>query len=109
MPISPLEQRERTRWMERMEMNPLHSSPCNGFSLGWQLERAQSMKCSRCGGYLAIEPSIDFYQLEGRWRCVNCGAHVGHVPRQPKPQGNSCKKLPAYETTSSPVGNAQGK
>jgi len=31
------------------------------------------MKCLRCGGYLTIEPSIDFYQPKGRWRCVNCG------------------------------------
>ena len=109
MPISPLEQRERTRWMERLERNPLHGSPFNGFSLGWQLERAQSMKCSRCGGYLAIEPSMDFYQPEGRWRCVNCGAHMGHVPRGPKPRVNTCNPLHAYETTSSPVGNAQAK
>ncbi len=31
------------------------------------------MTCSRCGGYLAIEPSNDFYDPDGRWRCVNCG------------------------------------
>lgn len=34
------------------------------------------MSCFRCGGYLAIEPSIDFYNPEGQWRCINCGAHL---------------------------------
>jgi len=33
------------------------------------------MNCSRCGGYLASEPSNDFYHPEDRWRCINCGAH----------------------------------
>ena len=35
----------------------------------------QRMSCSRCGGYLASEPSNDFYHPEERWRCINCGAH----------------------------------
>lgn len=34
------------------------------------------MNCSRCGGCLAIEPSIDFYNPEGQWRCINCGAQT---------------------------------
>lgn len=32
------------------------------------------MSCSRCGGCLAIESSTDFYNPEGQWRCINCGA-----------------------------------
>lgn len=39
-----------------------------------QKEKDHHMKCSRCGGHLAVEPSIDFYHPEGPWRCINCGA-----------------------------------
>ncbi len=58
---------------------PLHSrASC-------QLLRKENgtMKCSRCGGYMAIEPSNDFYDAEGRWRCVNCGAHKARHARDP--------------------------
>lgn len=34
------------------------------------------MNCSRCGGCLAIERSVDFYHSEGQWECINCGAHT---------------------------------
>lgn len=32
------------------------------------------MKCSRCEGYMAIEPSNDFSDPAGRWQCINGGA-----------------------------------
>ena len=39
------------------------------------------MNCPRCGGCLAIERSIDFYNSEGQWKCINCGAHTSfHTP-----------------------------
>ncbi len=41
------------------------------------------MPCSRCGGYMAIEPSNDFYDPEGRWRCVNCGDRKAFHIRYP--------------------------
>lgn len=34
------------------------------------------MSCSRCGGCLAREHALDFYNPEGQWRCINCGAHA---------------------------------
>ena len=34
------------------------------------------MSCSRCGGCLARERSLDFYSPAEHWRCINCGAQV---------------------------------
>ena len=31
---------------------------------------------ARRSGSGAIEPSMDFYNPEGRWRCINCGAQL---------------------------------
>lgn len=32
------------------------------------------MTCSRCGGFLVLEPSVDFYIQSEKLRCLNCGA-----------------------------------
>lgn len=67
-----------------------------------QKEKDQPMKCSRCGGYLAIEPSIDFYHPEGRWRCVNCGARKArsHSPLKPAAKLSHAIPSTAAETVS---------
>jgi hypothetical protein len=31
------------------------------------------MKCLKCNGCMTLDPTLDFYMTESRWRCINCG------------------------------------
>lgn len=53
------------------------------------------MKCPRCGGHLVTDQSIEFYQPDGRWRCVNCGAR-NDVPTRPSLQ-LLARSRPSYD------------
>lgn len=65
------------------------------------------MTCSRCGGHLVLEQSIEFYQPQSRWRCVNCGARKDPVPSpsskslELSPRGDPRRGMHAQQTIGS--------
>jgi len=54
---------------------PLYSNSIQRLHIPNSILERRRMNCSRCGGCLATEPSLDFYHPDDRWRCINCGAH----------------------------------
>lgn len=57
------------------EGNTPYSNSIQRLHIPYSILERRCMNCSRCGGCLATEPSLDFYHPDDRWRCINCGAH----------------------------------